>query len=100
MYKDFVESFEDAPKASTQRTWIKGGVVQAGSGEEAGSRPAREPINVYKPSQKYGKPEEPLDEKKPPVQSAADMYAKPKLGRKEEKKKMSNLELFKEELRV
>ncbi|XP_036331068.1 U2 snRNP-associated SURP motif-containing protein [Rhagoletis pomonella] len=95
VFKEFVETFQEAPSASS-KVWVKAGTYDAGSRREDN----REKGKLYKPSSK-------LDEKS--AAEKAQEYAKMlasdlkkdsvPLKKKSQEKKKSNLELFKEELR-
>ncbi|KAM7345527.1 U2 snRNP-associated SURP motif-containing protein isoform 2-T2 [Cochliomyia hominivorax] len=95
VFKEFVETFQDTPSASS-KIWVKAGTYDAGSRKED----SREKGKLYKPSSK-------LDDKSAAekAQEYAKMLAsdlkKDVLGskKKSQEKKKSNLELFKEELR-
>ncbi|KAL5279563.1 U2SURP family protein [Megaselia abdita] len=93
-FKEFVETFQEAPAASS-KVWVKAGTYDAGSRKED----YREKGKLYKP----GKGEE-----KSATQKAQDYVKMLELDskkeilnpkRKAQEKKKSNLELFKEELR-
>uniref|UniRef100_T1GB04 U2 snRNP-associated SURP motif-containing protein n=1 Tax=Megaselia scalaris TaxID=36166 RepID=T1GB04_MEGSC len=93
-FKEFVETFQEAPAASS-KVWVKAGTYDAGSRKED----HREKGKLYKP----GKSEE-----KSATQKAQDYVKMLELDSKKEilnpkkkaqEKKKSNLELFKEELR-
>ncbi|XP_018796084.1 PREDICTED: U2 snRNP-associated SURP motif-containing protein [Bactrocera latifrons] len=95
VFKEFVETFQEAPSASS-KVWVKAGTYDAGSRREDN----REKGKLYKPGSK-------LDEKS--AAEKAQEYAKMlasdlkkdvvPLKKKSQEKKKSNLELFKEELR-
>ena len=91
MYKEFVESFEHGSKG-INKTWIKGGIANPDKGEDkvTGSK-------IYKPVSK-------LLERKPLLDSKPKEMEKPSLLKKKSavslEKKKTNLELFKEELKV
>nr|XP_013118904.1 unnamed protein product [Stomoxys calcitrans] len=95
VFKEFVETFQEAPSASS-KVWVKAGTYDAGSRREDN----REKGKLYKPSSK-------VDEKS--AAEKAQEYAKflasdlkkdsLSLKKKSQEKKKSNLELFKEELR-
>ncbi|KAM7535632.1 hypothetical protein Aperf_G00000101170 [Anoplocephala perfoliata] len=91
--EDFENTFQKSGKLD--RTWVKGGVVKAGSGErkeEASSS------TIYKPVVKYGDKSKALEVGK--VEPKTEGVKKPIIGRKSiQTKKMTNLELFKEELK-
>ncbi|XP_062132261.1 U2 snRNP-associated SURP motif-containing protein isoform X1 [Drosophila sulfurigaster albostrigata] len=94
-FKEFVETFQEAPTASS-KVWVKAGTYDAGSRREDKSEKGK----LYKPGSK-------LVEKS--ASEKAEEYAKllasdlkkdaPTLKKKNQEKKKSNLELFKEELR-
>ncbi|KAH8299955.1 hypothetical protein KR044_007950, partial [Drosophila immigrans] len=94
-FKEFVETFQEAPTASS-KVWVKAGTYDAGSRREDKSEKGK----LYKPGSK-------LVEKT--ASEKAEEYAKllasdlkkdaPTLKKKNQEKKKSNLELFKEELR-
>ncbi|XP_037821310.1 U2 snRNP-associated SURP motif-containing protein [Lucilia sericata] len=95
VFKEFVETFQDTPSASS-KIWVKAGTYDAGSRKED----SREKGKLYKPSSK-------LEDKS--AAEKAQEYAKMlasdlkkdsiNLKKKSQEKKKSNLELFKEELR-
>ncbi|XP_053963349.1 U2 snRNP-associated SURP motif-containing protein [Anastrepha ludens] len=95
VFKEFVETFQESPSASS-KVWVKAGTYDAGSRREDN----REKGKLYKPGSK-------LDEKS--AAEKAQEYAKMlasdlkkdsvPLKKKSQEKKKSNLELFKEELR-
>ncbi|XP_011196659.2 U2 snRNP-associated SURP motif-containing protein isoform X2 [Zeugodacus cucurbitae] len=95
VFKEFVETFQEAPSASS-KVWVKAGTYDAGSRRED----SREKGKLYKPGSK-------LDEKS--AAEKAQEYAKMlasdlkkdavPIKKKSQEKKKSNLELFKEELR-
>ncbi|XP_075165473.1 U2 snRNP-associated SURP motif-containing protein [Haematobia irritans] len=95
VFKEFVETFQEAPSASS-KVWVKAGTYDAGSRREDN----REKGKLYKPSSKV--------EEKSAAEKAQE-YAKflasdlkkdsMSLKKKSQEKKKSNLELFKEELR-
>uniref|UniRef100_A0A0X3NP24 U2 snRNP-associated SURP motif-containing protein n=2 Tax=Schistocephalus solidus TaxID=70667 RepID=A0A0X3NP24_SCHSO len=91
----FVETFEQPSKVD--RTWVKGGVVNPGN-EEA-KIDSSGPV-LYKPTQKFGdKTSRTLETGL--VEPKTEGVKKPVLGKKPgQVKKKSNLELFKEELKV
>ncbi|XP_030379371.1 U2 snRNP-associated SURP motif-containing protein [Scaptodrosophila lebanonensis] len=94
-FKEFVETFQEAPTPSS-KVWIKAGTYDAGSRREDKSEKGK----LYKPGSK-------LSEKN--ATDKAEDYAKllasdlkketGPLKKKNQEKKKSNLELFKEELR-
>ncbi|XP_032599458.1 U2 snRNP-associated SURP motif-containing protein [Drosophila grimshawi] len=94
-FKEFVETFQEAPTASS-KVWVKAGTYDAGSRREDKSEKGK----LYKPGSK-------LIEKS--ASERAEDYAKllasdlkkdpAPLKKKNQEKKKSNLELFKEELR-
>ncbi|VDN95953.1 unnamed protein product [Rodentolepis nana] len=89
--QDFENTFQKSNKID--RTWVKGGVVKPGSGEEkVGAGPS-----VYKPVSKFGDKSKTLEVGK--VENKTEGAKKPIIGRKGQTKKMTNLELFKEELK-
>ncbi|XP_067631661.1 U2 snRNP-associated SURP motif-containing protein [Eurosta solidaginis] len=95
VFKEFVETFQEAPSASS-KVWVKAGTYDAGSRREDN----REKGKLYKPTSK-------LEEKT--AAEKAQEYAKMlasdlkkdslPIKKKSQEKKKSNLELFKEELR-
>lgn len=95
VFKEFVETFQEAPSASS-KVWVKAGTYDAGSRREDN----RDKGKLYKPGSK-------LDERS--AAEKAQEYAKMlasdlkkdvvPLKKKSQEKKKSNLELFKEELR-
>ncbi|KAL5968583.1 U2 snRNP-associated SURP motif-containing protein [Taenia solium] len=94
-----LEDFENTFQLSSRldRTWVKGGVVNPGT-EELESN-ASSSSSLYKPVSKFGdKSSKTLEVGK--VESKGDSSKKPIIGRKSgQAKKMTNLELFKEELK-
>ncbi|XP_013393846.1 U2 snRNP-associated SURP motif-containing protein isoform X1 [Lingula anatina] len=100
VYEEFVAAFQEPAKGS--RTWVKGGVVQAGKGSTDAS--AQEKSRLYKPTSK-------LAELASTFQSVKDAQKKNRNDSEEERpmslkkkkeaeKKKTNLELFKEELKM
>ncbi|XP_005179362.1 U2 snRNP-associated SURP motif-containing protein [Musca domestica] len=93
VFKEFVETFQEVPSASS-KVWVKAGTYDAGSRREDN----REKGKLYKPSSK-------VDDKSATEKAqefakflASDLK-KDSLKKKSQEKKKSNLELFKEELR-
>ena len=99
VYQEFVSTFEDAPSAKMNKTWIKAGTFNAGNRKEDFSDKGK----VYKPQAKLDYNALKRDNKPggPSTSSASDSKRPEKPGKKKEKeKKKSNLEIFKEELKA
>ena len=99
VYKEFVSTFEDAPSAKMNKTWIKAGTFNAGNRKEDFSDKGK----VYKPQAKLDYNALKRDNKVggASTSSASDSKKPEKPGKKKEKeKKKSNLEIFKEELKA
>ncbi|XP_059613579.1 U2 snRNP-associated SURP motif-containing protein isoform X2 [Phlebotomus argentipes] len=96
-FQEFVETFQEAP-STLSKVWVKAGTYDAGSRKED----HRERGKLYKPMSK-------LAEEKSSTEKASE-YAmhlagesknqENRLKKKSQEKKKSNLELFKEELRM
>ncbi|VDL60515.1 unnamed protein product [Hymenolepis diminuta] len=103
--QDFENTFQKTNKI--ERTWVKGGVVKPGSGgkelctqsftEITLEQKVEAGPSVYKPVAKFGDKSKALEIGK--VEHKAEGAKKPVIGRKGPTKKMTNLELFKEELK-
>ncbi|TDG50690.1 hypothetical protein AWZ03_002994 [Drosophila navojoa] len=94
-FKEFVETFQEAPTASS-KVWVKAGTYDAGSRREDKSEKGK----LYKPGSKLV--ERSASEKAEDYAKllASDLKKDPApLKKKNQEKKKSNLELFKEELR-
>ncbi|XP_017867259.1 PREDICTED: U2 snRNP-associated SURP motif-containing protein isoform X1 [Drosophila arizonae] len=94
-FKEFVETFQEAPTASS-KVWVKAGTYDAGSRREDKSEKGK----LYKPGSKLV--EKSASEKAEDYAKllASDLKKDPTpLKKKNQEKKKSNLELFKEELR-
>ncbi|XP_034478754.1 U2 snRNP-associated SURP motif-containing protein [Drosophila innubila] len=94
-FKEFVETFQEAPTASS-KVWVKAGTYDAGSRREDKSEKGK----LYKPGSKLV--EKSASEKAEEYAKllASDLKKDPApLKKKNQEKKKSNLELFKEELR-
>ncbi|EUB59243.1 U2-associated protein SR140 [Echinococcus granulosus] len=96
--EDFENTFQQSNRLD--RAWVKGGVVNPGS-EASTEHKSDVPSSssIYKPVSKFGdKSLKTLEVGK--VESKGDGSKKPMIGRKSgQAKKMTNLELFKEELK-
>ncbi|XP_023226144.1 U2 snRNP-associated SURP motif-containing protein-like [Centruroides sculpturatus] len=92
VYEEFVASFEEPAKHG--KLFVRGSVINAGSGEE---KLTAQSGKIYKPQRMI---EITKKEEKPEIQR--DRYEKPEKPnkKKEKEKKKSNLELFKEELKI
>ncbi|CAG2113273.1 unnamed protein product [Medioppia subpectinata] len=94
-YQDFVETFEDTPK---QTKFVRGNVINSANGEELSSNSSGK---LYKPNKLHE-----LETKKSMDSSAKPSAYEPLFKsekpakKKSEVKKKSNLELFKEELKL
>uniref|UniRef100_A0A1B0GIZ1 Putative splicing regulator n=1 Tax=Lutzomyia longipalpis TaxID=7200 RepID=A0A1B0GIZ1_LUTLO len=96
-FQEFVETFQEAP-STLSKVWVKAGTYDAGSRKED----HRERGKLYKPTSK-------LTDEKSSTEKASE-YAmhlageaknqENRLKKKSQEKKKSNLELFKEELRM
>lgn len=89
--KDFVASFEGGK--SGVKTFVRGGVVNSGKSDE------KQKGHLYTPKLKYPSLRDAEVKRTPSPLSAKSKPDRPTLKKKEDKKK-SNLELFKEELKV
>merc|ERR1712135_107265 len=90
--KDFVASFEGGGKSSV-KTFVRGGVVNSGKSNED-----KKGV-LYTPKMKYPGIRDAETKRTPSPLSAKSKPDRPTLKKKDDKKK-SNLELFKEELKV
>ncbi|EDW32826.1 GL10142 [Drosophila persimilis] len=91
-FKEFVETFQEAPTPSS-KVWVKAGTYDAGSRREDKSEKGK----LYKPwSRLLDKEPDKIEEYAKTL--ASDLKKEP-LKKKNQEKKKSNLELFKEELR-
>ncbi|XP_015109762.1 U2 snRNP-associated SURP motif-containing protein isoform X1 [Diachasma alloeum] len=101
-FEEFVATFQETPNKTTSKVWVKAGTYDAGKRQED----TREKGKLYKPQSKIS---ELVDSRSSAEQ--AQEYAKllgsnerkaDRLGKKkkEGEKKKSNLELFKEELKM
>ncbi|XP_051156379.1 U2 snRNP-associated SURP motif-containing protein isoform X1 [Leptopilina boulardi] len=101
-FEEFVATFQDTPNKPTNKVWVKAGTYDAGKRQED----TREKGKLYKPQSKIS---EMVDNRSSAEQ--AQEYARllgsnerkvDRLGKKkkEGEKKKSNLELFKEELKM
>ncbi|XP_074657715.1 U2 snRNP-associated SURP motif-containing protein-like isoform X2 [Tubulanus polymorphus] len=93
-YEDFVAAFEDVGKHHN-KSWVKGGVVNPGDREKNDSRDRGG--RLYRPTSKMADSAS-KDSRKDERQS--EKPALPGKKSKEKEKKKSNLELFKEELKM
>ncbi|EDW61359.2 U2 snRNP-associated SURP motif-containing protein [Drosophila virilis] len=93
-FKEFVETFQETPTASS-KVWVKAGTYDAGSRREDKSEKGK----LYKPGSKLDKSASEKAEDYAKL-LASDLKKDPTpLKKKNQEKKKSNLELFKEELR-
>ncbi|KAK6638254.1 hypothetical protein RUM44_008683 [Polyplax serrata] len=98
-FQEFVETFTDVPVNKTGKVWVKAGTYDAGKRQED----TREKGKLYKPQSRIAETVE-----KSSAAERAQEYAKLLTDKKPEKpskkkthdKKKSNLELFKEELKM
>ncbi|XP_071754193.1 U2 snRNP-associated SURP motif-containing protein [Centroberyx gerrardi] len=90
VFEEFLASFESNDKSGV-KTFVRGGIVNATKEEEAAEV---KKSKLYRPASKFV----PASQHVSPVQSADSK--KPLFKRKAEEKKKSNLELFKEELKL
>uniref|UniRef100_A0A667XCU5 Zgc:163098 n=1 Tax=Myripristis murdjan TaxID=586833 RepID=A0A667XCU5_9TELE len=90
VFEEFLASFESSDKSGV-KTFVRGGIVNATKEEEAAEV---KKSKLYRPASKFV----PASQHGSPVQSAESK--KPIFKRKTEEKKKSNLELFKEELKL
>ncbi|XP_034947104.1 U2 snRNP-associated SURP motif-containing protein isoform X2 [Chelonus insularis] len=101
-FEEFVATFQEAPNKTTSKVWVKAGTYDAGKRQED----TREKGKLYKPQSKISE----LVDSRTSAEQAQE-YAKllganerkmDRLGKKkkEGEKKKSNLELFKEELKM
>ncbi|KAL8618876.1 hypothetical protein ACOMHN_000883 [Nucella lapillus] len=110
VYEEFVASFEDAQKGGLAKTWVKGGMVNPAdkSQDSAGKD---EKSRLYRPTSKVGDltskregREEKKERRERERESRFEPASFPTTGssskKKKDEKKKSNLELFKEELKL
>ncbi|XP_063395659.1 U2 snRNP-associated SURP motif-containing protein [Cydia fagiglandana] len=94
VFKEFVETFQEAP-STTSKVWVKAGTYDAGARKEDTSERGK----LYKPTSRF-------EDKRPSAEDVVRSLAQrsteqTRLRAKQSKdKKKSNLELFKEELRM
>ncbi|XP_047985315.1 U2 snRNP-associated SURP motif-containing protein isoform X2 [Leguminivora glycinivorella] len=94
VFKEFVETFQEAP-STTSKVWVKAGTYDAGARKEDTSERGK----LYKPTSRF-------EDKRPSAEEVVRSLAQrsseqTRLRAKQSKdKKKSNLELFKEELRM
>ncbi|XP_063375510.1 U2 snRNP-associated SURP motif-containing protein [Cydia amplana] len=94
VFKEFVETFQEAP-STTSKVWVKAGTYDAGARKEDTSERGK----LYKPTSRF-------EDKRPSAEDVVRSLAQrsteqSRLRAKQSKdKKKSNLELFKEELRM
>ncbi|XP_055374208.1 U2 snRNP-associated SURP motif-containing protein [Condylostylus longicornis] len=95
-FKEFVETFQEAPTASS-KIWVKAGTYDAGSRKEDN----REKGKLYKPGSKLSDDKSSADKAQEYAKMLSSEAKKENLTlkKKVQEKKKSNLELFKEELR-
>ncbi|XP_017002072.2 U2 snRNP-associated SURP motif-containing protein [Drosophila takahashii] len=95
-FKEFVETFQDAPTPSS-KVWVKAGTYDAGSRREDKSEKGK----LYKPVSKLldKSSADKVEEYAKTLASDLKKEATGPLKKKNQEKKKSNLELFKEELR-
>ncbi|RWS19535.1 U2 snRNP-associated SURP motif-containing protein-like protein, partial [Leptotrombidium deliense] len=92
VYQEFVESFE---KPTASRVFVRGSVIKSGSGEEITTK------QLYKPTKLQE-----LEDKMKKKQASTSIFANSSVKnekppkKKDTVKKKSNLELFKEELKM
>ena len=98
VFKEFMDSFSDS-KAAANRTWVKGSTFQAGAKTDAAKK-KEDDSKLYKP--KAYLPVFRKDDESPDTKPEVKVERKPikPSKKKEEGKKKSNLELFKEELQA
>ncbi|XP_065367356.1 U2 snRNP-associated SURP motif-containing protein [Calliphora vicina] len=95
VFKEFVETFQDTPSASS-KIWVKAGTYDAGSRKED----SREKGKLYKPSSKMDDKSAAEKAQEYAMMLASDLKKDAINSKKKtQEKKKSNLELFKEELR-
>jgi hypothetical protein len=97
VFKEFVDTFSDS-KAAANRSWVKGSTFQAGAKDA--KKKEDENSKLYKP--KAYLPVFRKDEEAPEVKVEVKLEPKPIRAnkKKDDSKKKSNLELFKEELQA
>lgn len=116
VYEEFVASFEDSQKSGMAKTWVKGGVVNPGdrssnkdlSGKDEKSRLYRPTSKLAELAASFKSAREAKEEKKEreresrfePRQTATGSSQSSKNKKVKDEKKKSNLELFKEELKL
>ncbi|XP_016980599.2 U2 snRNP-associated SURP motif-containing protein isoform X1 [Drosophila rhopaloa] len=94
-FKEFVETFQEAPTPSS-KVWVKAGTYDAGSRREDKSEKGK----LYKPTSKLLDKSSSDKVEEYAKTLASDLKKDPgPLKKKNQEKKKSNLELFKEELR-
>lgn len=99
-YEEFLASFEEPAKHG--KLFVRGSVINAGSGEE---KTTSQTGKLYKPP-KLSEATRRMEESRQPQQhdfhspSSQSAAAREKAKKKEKEKKKSNLELFKEELKI
>ncbi|XP_058810365.1 U2 snRNP-associated SURP motif-containing protein isoform X2 [Phymastichus coffea] len=99
-FEEFVATFQETPNKNANKVWVKAGVYNAGKREED----VREKGKLYKPQPKMGDLAETRSTSEQ-AQEFARILSERKIDRlgkkkKEGEKKKSNLELFKEELKM
>ncbi|KAM8835305.1 U2 snRNP-associated SURP motif-containing protein isoform 1-T1 [Synchiropus picturatus] len=90
VFEEFVASFESSQKSGI-KAFVRGGIVNATKEEEAADEKKSKP---YRPISKFGPPLQHV------VPAAMPDSKKAMFKRKAEEKKKSNLEIFKEELKL
>ncbi|XP_076454381.1 U2 snRNP-associated SURP motif-containing protein-like [Babylonia areolata] len=111
VYEEFLASFEDAQKGGLAKTWVKGGVVNPGDKSQESVAGKDEKSRLYRPTTKLGDPgmrretkEEKKERRERERESRFEPPSFPTTGssskKKKDEKKKSNLELFKEELKL
>ncbi|XP_025080293.1 U2 snRNP-associated SURP motif-containing protein-like isoform X1 [Pomacea canaliculata] len=107
VYEEFVASFEDSQKLA--KAWVKGGVVNPG--EKSKEEAREEKSRLYRPtskvsevssshSTKEAKKEERVRERESRFEPRSSSSSSSSSKKKKDEKKKSNLELFKEELKL
>ncbi|KAF2349465.1 hypothetical protein FHG87_019780 [Trinorchestia longiramus] len=96
-YVEFMATFDEA-SASKDKVWVKAGTFDAGSRRED----SKDKGKLYKPTSKLAELAEKFSSAEKAAQFKANLADRPdKPGKKKEKdKKKTNLELFKEELKM
>ncbi|CAG0881397.1 unnamed protein product [Darwinula stevensoni] len=94
VFEEFVATFQDGPSKSS-KVWVKAGTFNAGTRAED----TKEKGKLYKPTSKL--PDAPPKRQERLFADSSDKFKTDRLGKKREPgKRKTNLELFKEELKI